>query len=116
MIPIFIFVFVLVVLFNWYTILFGKKDLEQLKNKISIQKYLKEMNEALSTGIGEKEASLVKLVAIVLCVVIVICNAYAFLAVLVALIVGTFAAKKSYQVGAVSNLLNKMATYINRVR
>lgn len=116
MITVFVLVFVVTLLLNWYIILFGKKDLEQLKNKISIGKYLKEIDESLVKEIGDKYTTLIKISLIVLSIVIVLTNAYLFLSGLVALILGTSVAKKSFKVGAIQNVLNKLATYINRVK
>lgn len=116
MVTIFIILFFLTLVFNWYVILFGRKDLEELKSKISLRKYLKQINESLESAIGARNATFVKIGVIVLSLVIVIAKAFFFVAGLAGLVLGTFVAKKLYQVGAVSNILNKLATYINRVR
>lgn len=116
MIIIFLITFVITVLLNWYIILFGNKDLEQLKNKMSIQKYLREIEQSLVTEFGDKVTTWLKIGLIVLCIAIVIFNAFLFIGLLLGIILGTFLAKKSFKIGSLSNVLNKIATYINRVR
>lgn len=116
MIIAFLVVFVLAMLFNFYTTIWGKQDLEKLKGKISFGKYLKEMNEGLQDAIGDVAATIVKICFCILVVIIVFVNFWLCLACLLALVLGTWAAKKAYQIPAVSNVLNKIATYINRLR
>lgn len=115
---IFTFVAVLVatILLNWYIILFGKKDLEQLKAKLSIKKYLAEMGDAMEKAIGRAGSICVQLGFVVLSGVIVIANAFLFMAGIGGFVLGVFLAKKSYQVGSISNVLRRIAIYINRVR
>jgi len=109
-------IFTLALLFNFYVMLFGKKDLTKLKEKISIQKYLKELDTALTEMLGDKGATIAKISGIILSIVFVVMNAVTFLLSALALLVGTYAAKKLYVVPTVSNVLNKLATYINRLK
>lgn len=104
------------VLFNWYVILFGKKDLEVLKSKLSIRTYLKEIEDGLDKIFGDNFTTILKIVFIVLSVVVVIANAFLFLAGLGAFLIGVWLAKKSYQFGPVMSVLRRIAIYINRVR
>lgn len=99
-----------------YVILFGKKDLETLKNKISIKKYIAEIEQSLVEMTNDKAVTAIKVALIVVSVAFVILNALAFLQILAAVVVGTFGAKKSYEIPAVSNYMNKLATYINRLK
>ncbi len=116
MVMTFLVVLVIALFFNWYTVLFGRKDLEQLKAKISIGKYLKEINEALESSLGRKGAAVTKVVLFLVAIAILVSNALLFLAGFVGLVIGTMLAKKSFKISAVSNVLNKIATYINRIR
>ncbi len=112
----FLLVFLVTVLVNLYIVVFGKEDLEHLKGKISLRLYLRELDASIVDGIGDRGATAVKLSIILLSVAVIIVNALTFLGCLVAVVLGTFVAKKLHQVSAVSNLLNKVATYINRLR
>lgn len=111
----YILIFVIVVLLNLY-ISFWKKDLEQFKNKISIGKYVKEINESLVSSVGEKNTTLIKIAAVLLSIAIVFYNAVFFLGCLGAVVSGTITAKKLHQIPATSNIINKIATYINRLK
>lgn len=103
-------------LFNLYVLVFGKKDLDALKQKISIRQYLREIEDGLLQSIGDKWTTLLKILFIILSIVFVIFNVFSFLLCIAAIMGGTFAAKKSWEIPSVSNLLNKIATYINRLR
>lgn len=113
---IFLVTFPFAFLLNLYIIIFGKKDLTALKEKISIKKYITEIDESLKSLLGENNTKIFKGVLGLLSVIFVIFNAIAFIECLLAVLLGTFAAKKSYQIPCVSNILNKIATYINRLR
>ncbi len=113
---IYIVVFFVALLLNLYIVIWGKGDLNKLKAKVPLKTYLKELESSLDEMIGDKATTTAKIIAIILCVMIVIFNAILFLGMLVAFILGSFVAKKSYQIPAVSNVLNKIATYINRMR
>lgn len=101
---------------NLYIIIFGKRNLEALKNKVSIKKYLKEIDDSLTSLMGKKYANFTKLILIILSVVFVVFNAVIFIECLVGVILGTFGAKKSYQIPIFNNYLNKILTHINRLR
>lgn len=109
-------IFTLALLFNFYVILFGKKDLTTLKEKISLKKYLKELDTALTEALGDVGATFTKLICILFCIVFVVVNAITFLLSAVSIVLGTYAAKKLYPLPIVSNYLNKIATYINRLK
>lgn len=108
--------FFVVFLFNLYVVIFGKQDIQALKNKLSISKYLSEINNSLKHAVGDEIAKWLKVVLILLLLMVVIFNIYFFIGCLIALILGTFAAKKAYQYPWTSNIINKIATYINRLR
>ncbi len=104
------------ILFNFYIVVFGSADIQKLKQSISISKYIQEMNVSLTDALGDKPATALKLLLIALSVMLVIFNALFFIQVILGIIIGTFGAKKLGQMGAVSNWLNKIKTYINRIR
>jgi len=112
----FVTAFIVAMLFNFFIILFGKKDLEQLKAKMSIGKYMKEINDGLISGLGDTGATLIKLAIAIIVILFIIFNLIPTLLTLLVIAIGTFTAKKAYRIGAVSNILNKIATYINRLR
>ncbi len=101
---------------NLYIIIFGKKNLEILREKISIKKYLSEINDSLVSLMGNNYANILKIVLVILSFAFIIFNAFIFIQCLLAVILGTFIAKKSYQVPAFNNVLNKILTYINRLK
>lgn len=113
---IYVLIFLGALLVNLYIILWGKGDLEKLKSKVSLRAYMKELEIAMDEMIGDKGTTALKIVFILLCIVIVLMNATFFFLSLLAFILGTYVAKKSYQIPIVSNILNKIATYINRLR
>ncbi len=108
--------FILTILFNWYVAIWGKQDLDQLKQKISIKKYLADISNGLEEGLGKKGSTITKLLIIIILIGILVANAFLLLGVLVSVALGMYVAKKLFQVGAVSNILHKIATYINRLR
>jgi hypothetical protein len=99
-----------------YVIIFGKKAIESLKTKISIGKYLTEINESLDGLVGSQYASGIKYLLLILSAFFVIFNVAFFLKGLIAVVLGSWVAKKSFQISAVSNVLNKIACYINRIK
>lgn len=109
-------VFIVAFLLNVYLVIWGKKDLERLKMKIPLKEFIREMEESLNDAIGDKASTVAKIFAILLCVVLVFMNALMFFGGLLAFILGTWTAKRAYQIPAVSNVLNKIACYINRLR
>ena len=113
---IFIISFIVAFLLNLYLTIFGKKDLNRLKEKISIKKYIKEIEEALHEIFGKNGTKLFKGIIVLLSITFIIFNAFTFLICLMAIILGTYTAKKAWQISIVSNFLNKIATYINRLR
>lgn len=116
MIIVFLVVLAATVAVNWYIILFGKKDLEQLKNKVSIKKYLAEIEDSIDKSFGKKITTIVKLALIAVSIVVIVANAFLFLVSIGAFVLGVFLAKKSYEFGPVANVLRRIAIYINRVR
>ncbi len=116
MVAIFLVVLALTVLLNWYIILFGKKDINQLKTKLSIRKYLVQIEESIDNELGHSATTFVKLGFAAILVLLVIFNITFFVLSVLAIMLGVFLAKRSYQIGMISNVLNKIATYINRVR
>lgn len=112
----FLLTFVIAFFLNLYVIIFGKKSVEQMRQKLSLKKYLSELNEGLDEIAGKGGAKFMRGAVVVLAISFVIFNALTFLLCLLAVFAATFAAKKSYQVSRVSNFLNKIATYISRIR
>ena len=53
---------------------------------------------------------------VLLAVVMLITHLVTAIGILVAVAVGTWAAKRIYKIPAAQNLLNKVATYVNRMR
>ena len=113
---IYIGIFILALLFNFYVTLFGKKDLTKLQEKISLAKFLKELDADMTKAIGDKETTILKIVVAFIGIIFVLVNAVMFLFCAAAILLGTYAAKKLYPIPMVSNYLNKLATYINRLK
>ncbi len=116
MITAFLIVFFAAVLVNLYVIVCGRKDIDNFKQALSIGKYLSELNTSMVSELGEKGTAAVKVGLFVVAVLIVIFNVFFFLAGGIGLVLGTMAAKRLYQFPAVSNVLNKIGTYVNRMR
>ena len=117
MLTIIICAFVGSMLFNLFVIVFGTKDIEALKARMaSGGSYVKEVNDALIEGIGDQAATLVKLLLCVGAVIFLIYHLVTAVLSLLAVALGTWAAKRAYKVPAVSSVLNRIATYINRLR
>lgn len=112
----FIPLFLLAILANLYILAVGTRDIETLKGKISIGKFIKLTNESLSDMVGDTAATIIKIVAALLLVAILIANAMFFLICILAIVGGVVASAYLYKVPAVSNIVNKIATYINRLR
>lgn len=117
MLTIVICAFVGSMLFNFFVILFGTKDIEALKARMaSGGSYLKEVNDALVDGLGDQAATLLKLLLTVAAIIFLIYHLVTAVLALLAVALGTWAAKRAYKVPAVSNVLRRIATYINRLR
>lgn len=101
---------------NLAVILFGKPDLAKLRAKLSVGAYLRELDLGLTESIGDRGATALKVVLVILGIVLVISNAFLLLFILVGAWAGMFGAKRLYRISAVSNVLNKFTTYINRMR
>jgi len=105
------------VLFNFFVIMFGTKDVDALKAKIARgDSYLKQVNQALVDGLGDQAATALKLVLVVVAILFLIWHLVTAILCLLAIALGTWAAKRAYKISAVGNLLNKVATYVNRLR
>ena len=117
MLTIIIATLVVSILFNLFVIVFGTKDVEALKAKIARgDSYLKEISKGLTEALGEKGATALKVLLVLLAVVMLITHLVTAIGILVAVAVGTWAAKRIYKIPAAQNLLNKVATYVNRMR
>lgn len=113
----FIIAFTVSVLFNFFVILFGKKDIETLKAQIAKgDSYLKQINEAMIEMLGDKGATVLKLILAIFAILFLIWHLLTAIGVLISIFAGTWAAKKAYKIPAVSSVLNKIATYVNRLR
>ena len=113
---IFLIAFVCAFLLNIAVTVFGKQDIEALKQKISLSTYLSELNKALTREIGDTAVTVLKLVCTLVIVIFVLFNFIGCILTLISIVVGTLAAKWCYKIPAVSNVINKIATYINRLR
>lgn len=101
---------------NTYILIFGKSDLQALKNKISIKKYLREIEDSLVAVVGDGWVTVLKLTLVAFTLISLFLNVLLCLVFVGAVLLGTFGAKKSYEIPSVSNVMNKVATYINRLR
>lgn len=110
----FIITFVGSVVLNIYILLWGKKSIEELRAKMSVGKFLKEINDTLVHETSEHFVFAMKTLGILLLLAIAIHNALLLLAALVGIALGVFVAKRCYENPASQNELNKLATYINR--
>lgn len=108
--------FVAALLFNLYTVIWGRQDLAALKQKISLGKYWKEMWAGLEQGVGKKVTIGTKIFLALFCVFAALTHIFSLLLGLAAVMLGFLTAKKLWQIGSVNNVLNKVATYINRMR
>lgn len=113
---IFLITLLLALLFNLYVTIFGKQDIQKLKNKISFGTYLKEINKALDEMMGDTGATILKSLLIGFLILMALFNLLFLAECIIAIILGAYLAKKAYQVSFVNNWLNKLATYINRLR
>lgn len=113
---VFILAFLIAFLLNVYVLLFGKVGLEHVKSKISISKYLTEIKGSLESIFGKDALKYLVCITGLICAVVVIVNAVALLMMICGIVAGTFIAKKACQFPATSNVLNKIATYINRLK
>lgn len=96
--------------------LFGRHDLDTLKQKLSVGEYLRSLEESLDSFAGHNATTIAKLALIGFAVLLVIVNLHLALAGFVGFLAGAWLAKRSYRIAVVSNALNKVATYINRLR
>jgi hypothetical protein len=104
-------------LFNLFVIVFGTKDVQALKTKMAAGgSYLKEINRALIEGLGDQAATGLKLVLTVLAILFLIWHLVTAILALLAVALGTWTAKRLYKITAVSEVLNRLATYVNRLR
>ena len=109
-------VLVLTMLVNWYVLVLGHADLQALKAKVPLKRYFNELKSSSFEMMGEGPTLLFGLALSVLLGTIVLVNAVLFAELIVAILLGTWLAKKGHQVPAISNVLNKVATYVNRLR
>lgn len=116
MIHSFLIVFAISLIANIYVIVFGCKDVNSLKERLSMGKYLAIVNKSMVENLGDKGATAAKLGCVVLVGIFILFNVWSFVGALVGLFAGMVAAKRLYQVPAVSNVVNKIATYVNRMR
>lgn len=108
--------FFLSVLFNFFIIIFGKKDLEYLRTRLSFGTYIQEINSGMVDMIGDRGATVVKLGVVIAFGIVLLFNFVGVVLLVGAIGIGTVVAKKAYQIPAVSNILNRIATYIKRLR
>lgn len=113
---IFILVFLGTLFLNLYIIIWGKGDLEKLKHKIPFTTYLREIEDSLEEMIGHTWTATLAGLLVVLAISMVVINVYLVVGSVVAIIAGTFLAKKLYQIPQAHGFINKIATYINRWR
>lgn len=110
-------IFLASVLINYALIvLFTQEEVAELKNKMSFGSYVKELDEVVRDEIGDQGATILKICLVVVAVLWAIFSIKFLLLSLAAILLGTWASKKAYQVPAVANVVNKVATYINRLR
>lgn len=108
--------FVGALLVNWFVLSVGKDAVSALQGAVPLGKYLSQLNKVLVENLGEGGANVVKIGALLLVVLFVIFNLVGSILFVVALAVGTLAAKRGFKVPAVQNVILKVATYINRLR
>lgn len=113
---IFILVFIAVLLFNLYTFIWGKKDLQALRGKLSIGRYLKELSDSIKAALGEDVLKWIKICVPIILILIILFNLIFFIECALAIVLGIYAAKRAYQYPATNSFINKIATYINRMR
>ena len=101
-------------LFNLYKILFGSKDIEELKKKVSLKKYTKEINEAMVESVGKDNAKVLKLVLTAFIALSLLVNYILMIQLILAIILGSYGARKLYSIPAASNVLNKITIYIRK--
>lgn len=105
------------VLFNFFVLAFGTKDVEALKAKIARgDSYLKQINEAMTDALGDQGATALKLGLSAIAVLLLIVNLVNTVLALLAVVAGTWTAKRAYKIPSVANAINKVTTYVNRLR
>lgn len=116
MILAFIIGFIGAMLFNLMIIIFGKKNIAELQNKVSISKYLKEFNELCIEEMGDTAVTVCKLVMILFCIFLAVMNIFPMIAFVVAVTLGTGLSKKLYTIPSINALINLASVYINRLK
>jgi hypothetical protein len=116
MIIIFIIAFLATFLLNFAVIVLGKDTMAQLRTDHSLKHYLSEANALLTDSLGDQGATVVKLSLVVIAGLFLIFNLIPTLVCLLAVVVAVIAAKAVLRIRAVSEMLNRLATYINRLR
>lgn len=113
---IFIITLLVVLLLNFYIILFGTKDIDKLKSKICLSKYIDDINTNLKNLVGGKMTIAFYGVVFMVLVLLLLVNILSLLQICLAIIFGTYLAKKLYDIPKISNVMNKVAVYINRLK
>lgn len=100
---------------TFYVSIVGTKEIRDLKEKVSIKKYFKQMSDALDEFVGDGVAIAIKLLLVVFAIIFVVVNAILFLYILVGIVLGIFLSKKLQDIPSVKAFCNKMTIYVNRL-
>lgn len=101
--------------FNLAVTLFSK-DVEALRGKITVGKYLGNLNDVFVDWIGKDATGILKAFALVVVLWFVFWHLLTAVLCIVGASVGTWAAKKAYGYPAFNGWCNRVATWINRIR
>jgi len=107
--------FIIAFLLNLQIIVFGSKFKELLKQKISIMKYVNEILKSSEETIGKDNTKILKIILSLMFLFALIFNFYFFIKIIIAFLLGTWSAKKLYQIPKYANYINKISTYIVRL-
>ena len=115
MITIFISILVITIVINWYLELLSNKSVEQLIKETAIKDYIKEIEFEISKQVGDKNLIYIKLSLWIIALLFIIFNWLLAIVAILAIVIGTIAAKRLIKVVSVASYLNKIATYINKL-
>lgn len=113
---VFLIALVICILLNFYILIFGKSDFDKFRNKLSIKKYIRELNKTLDESFDETTVLWGKLFLGFCSLILIIINLWFCLQILIAIPIGIYLSKVLIKVPKISNVINKFAVYISKLR
>ena len=109
-------VFAASVLANLFIIIFGKADVDALKSRVPLRKWVRELDADMARTIGSGGTVAVKLAA---CSLVVLFLAFHLVTAILSLLaagIGILASRRVYAFPPANAFLNRMAVYVNKLR